>query len=111
DRFSWIETSSEELRNSLNGLTSTFGLKYKLYYTSSQRDRIAMAVTYTLKNSVAERMGVKRGDIIMKVNGKNITADNYNTVLQNETVTLTFGSYLNGTFTDTQNSVELTKEV
>ncbi len=111
DRFSWIETSSEELRNSLNGLTSTFGLKYKLYYTSSQRDRIAMAVTYTLKNSVAERMGVKRGDIIMKVNGKNITADNYTTVLQNETVTLTLGSYQNGTFTDTQNSVELTKEV
>jgi carboxyl-terminal processing protease len=111
DRFSWIQESSEELKNSLNGKGSIFGFKYKPFYANPQKTRITYAVTYALKNSVAERMGIKRGDFITKVNGSDLTLENYSTALSDETVTLTLGNYLKGTINDTEKTVELTKEI
>jgi carboxyl-terminal processing protease len=111
DRFSWIQESSEELKNSLNGKSTIFGFKYKSFYANTEKTRIAYAITYTLKNSVAERNGIKRGDFITKVNGVDLTTDNYRTALDNETATLTMGSYLKGTINHTDKTVALTKEI
>lgn len=110
DRFSWIQTSAEELRASLNGVSTTFGLKTKPFYMNSARDRVAFHVVHSLKTSAAERAGLKRGDFITKVNGENITAGNYRTALSPETVTVTLGTYENGEIIDTQTAVEITKE-
>jgi carboxyl-terminal processing protease len=111
DRFSWIESNAEELKNSLNGRSSIFGFKYKPFYANAQKTRITFAITYALKNSVAERNGLKRGDFITKVNGVDLTLENYTTVLSDETVTLTLGNYVKGTINDTENSIQLTKEI
>jgi carboxyl-terminal processing protease len=111
DRFSWIQESSVELKNSLNGTGTIFGFKYKPFYSNSQKTRIAYAITYSLKNSVAERKGLKRGDFITKVNGVDLTSANYTTALSEETVTLTLGNYIKGTINDTEQTIELTKEI
>jgi C-terminal processing protease CtpA/Prc len=111
DRFSWIQESSEELKNSLNGRSTIFGFKYKPFYANPEKTRIAFAITYTLKNSVAERNEIKRGDFITKVNGMDLTTENYRTALNNETATLTLGNYLKGTINHTDKTVALTKEI
>jgi C-terminal processing protease CtpA/Prc len=111
DRFSWIEPNVEELLASLNGVSTTFGLKTKPFYMNSARDRVVFHVVHALKTSAAERAGIKRGDIITKVNGVNITADNYQTVFSEETVTVTLGTYSNGEVIDSETAVEMTKEV
>lgn len=111
DRFSWIQTSAEELQASLNGISTTFGLKTKPFYMNSARDRVAFHVVHALKTSSAEKAGIKRGDFITKVNGVNITASNFQSALSPETVTVTLGSYSNGEICDGETAVEITKEV
>ncbi|MFT6879822.1 MAG: carboxyl-terminal processing protease [Arcticibacterium sp.] len=110
DRFSWIEESSTELRNSLNGLNTTFGFKYRSFYANSDKTRIAYAITYSLKNSAADKAGIQRGDFITKVNGVELTPNNYRTALSTETATFTKGTYSDGTIISIEESVEVTKE-
>ncbi len=111
DRFSWIQASAEELRNSLNGLNRVFGWKYQPYYANDEKTRVAFAIQYTLKNSAAERAGIKRGDFITKINGEDLTPANYQAALNVETVTVTMGKYENGTINSTEVTHNITKEV
>ncbi len=111
DRFSWIEGSAEELKNSLNGLNRVFGWKYQPYQANSTGSRVAFAIQYVLPNSAAERAGIVRGDLITQVNGQDITIENYRSLLSGETVTVTLGKYENGTINSTNVSHQLTKEV
>lgn len=96
DRFSWIQESAEELRNSLNGRNTALGVRTATFYTDDTRKNVAFAVGYALKGSPAERAGIKRGDFITKVNGTTITIDNYQTILAEENLSLTMGDYVNG---------------
>ncbi|AWV97767.1 S41 family peptidase [Arcticibacterium luteifluviistationis] len=112
DRFSWINESAEELTSSLNGLTSVFGFNYKPFFADVARTRIAFSITYSLKNSAAERLEIKRGDFITKVNGETLTAANYTTALKDmETATLTMGVYVGDEIVDSKKTVEITKEL
>jgi C-terminal processing protease CtpA/Prc len=70
---------------------------------------MAFVIAYVLKGSPAEKAGLKRGDIILKVDDKTITPNNYATILQNETLKLGLGSFASGVFTITGTSMSLTK--
>lgn len=96
DRFSWIQESAEDLLNSLNGKNTALGLRTSTFYADDAKKNVAFAVSYALKNSPAERAGIKRGDFITKVNGTTITLDNYQTILGSESMTFTMGDYVNG---------------
>ncbi|MGR3811727.1 S41 family peptidase [Jiulongibacter sp. NS-SX5] len=109
DRFSWIQESSIDLLNSLNGISTSFGIKTKPWYMDNTRSRVCLAIVHALPGSAADEAGLKRGDLITKVNGEDITGENYRTVLQTETATFTLGSYNSGTITDSKTSIEVTK--
>ena len=109
DRFSWIDSSATNLTNQLNGINKVLGIKYSIFYTDNTQTNIAFVIAYVLKGSPAEKAGLKRGDIILKVDDKAITPTNYTSVLQNETLKLGLGSFANGVFTNTGNSVSVTK--
>lgn len=111
DRFSWIQESSEELRNSLNGITKVFGINQRPFYADEAQSKVALAITYTSKGGAADRAGLKRGDFITKVNGEFLNLDNYSTALSPNTVTVTLGTYINGEITPSSTTVEITKEV
>ena len=109
DRFSWIDSSATNLVNNLNGINTVLGIKYSIFYTDNTQANIAFVIAYVLKGSPAEKAGLKRGDIILKVDDKTITPSNYASILQNETLKLGMGSYLNGVFTNTGTNASLTK--
>ena len=109
DRFSWIDSSATNLANQLNGINTVLGIKYSIFYTDNTQANIAFVIAYVLKGSPAEKAGLKRGDIILKVDDKAITPSNYASILQNETLKLGLGSYASGVFTNTGTSVSLTK--
>ena len=109
DRFSWIDSSATNLTNQLNGINTVLGIKYSIFYTDNTQANIAFVIAYVLKGSPAEKAGLKRGDIILKVDDKTITPTNYATILQNETLKLGLGSYAAGVFTSTGTSASLTK--
>ncbi|GAB3761669.1 S41 family peptidase [Spirosoma pomorum] len=112
DRFSWIEESAQELTSSLSGETTTTGMEYNLFLRASGSTGVIAQVLYVLPNSPAEKAGIKRGDIISKVNGQLLTKDNYASLLfSGTTFTFGFASLSGSSLTDTDRSVSVTSTV
>jgi hypothetical protein len=111
DRFSWIDSSSSNLINQLNGINKILGMKINAFLVDNAKPDgdIALVVAYVLKGSPAEQSGIKRGDIILNVDGQTVNARNYSTILQNETLTLGFGLFSNNTFNVIDKNLKLTK--
>ena len=109
DRFSWIDSSSTNLINQLNGINTVLGIRVSPFYTDDTRVNVALVIAYVLKGSPAEKNGLKRGDIILSVDDQKVTSSNYNSVLQNQTLKLGLGAYSNKVFSSTGKSVTVTK--
>ncbi len=90
DRFSWIQESGAELQASLSGETTTTGMEYDLFLRESGSTGVIAQVLYVLPNSPAQKAGLKRGDIITKVNGQPLSTTNYADLLSSQT-SFTFG--------------------
>lgn len=111
DRFSGITSDVDALTKEFNGISKIFGINYTLAYTNDNKTSLAAFLSYVVKGSPAEAAGLKRGDIIMQVNGTQLTTSNYTTLFGNsETATFTLG-VLNGTVltTDNSNTISVTK--
>lgn len=109
DRFSWIQESSEELTNSLNGINKVFGMKYTIYYLDNTQTTVGFFITYIIKGSPAEKAGLKRGDIILTINGTQLDKNNYSTLTTAETATFGLGKVASGVFSLTGTTVQVTK--
>ncbi|WP_234736148.1 S41 family peptidase [Tellurirhabdus bombi] len=90
DRFSWIQESADDLKASLSGESKATGMEFTLLRRAQGSNDVIAQVLYVLPNTPASRAGLKRGDIIYKVNGQNITVDNYSSLLFSPT-SFTFG--------------------
>lgn len=90
DRFSLIRENAEKLEASLSGETNTTGMKYGLFLRSSGSEDVFAQIFYVLPGSPAQKAGIKRGDIISKVNGQSLNLSNYKNLLFTGT-TFTFG--------------------
>ena len=109
DRFSWMDTSATNLTNQLNGINTVLGVKYSAFYADGTQTNVVFAISYVLKGSAAEAAGIKRGDFIYKVDGKQITVANYQSILQNQTLSIELANYVNGVFTGTGKTISVTK--
>jgi C-terminal processing protease CtpA/Prc len=109
DRFSWIDESYTNLQNQLNGVSTVLGVKNNAFYTDDTKTSLAFVLAYVLKGSPAEKAGLKRGDIILKVDDQTITNSNYTTILSNQTLKLGLGDFSNGAFVSNGKSVTVTK--
>lgn len=77
DRFSVIYPDYQELINSLSGVSFEAGYEFTLYRESSTNNNIIAVVTYIKKDSPAASSGMQRGDYITRINGTQLTLDNY----------------------------------
>ncbi|MSQ38055.1 MAG: PDZ domain-containing protein [Chitinophagaceae bacterium] len=109
DRFSWIDSSSANLINQLNGINTVLGIRVSAFYTDDAKVNVALVIAYVLKGSPAEKNGLKRGDIILSVDDKTVTSSNYSSVLQNQTLKLGLGAYDNKVFSSTGKTITVTK--
>jgi carboxyl-terminal processing protease len=110
DRFSAVTDDIDALQNEFNGISKVFGISYSLSYIDNGNSNIAAFLNYVVKGSPAEAAGLKRGDILIKVNGTQLTAGNYTSLLSsNETVTFTLGEISGSTFVATTKTVSVTK--
>lgn len=109
DRFSWIDESYTNLQNQLNGVSTVLGIKNNAFYTDDAKTTIAFVLAYVIKGSPAAKAGLKRGDIILKVDDQSITPANYSTILSNQTLKLGLGDFTNGAFVSNSKSITVTK--
>ena len=109
DRFSWIDSSSTNLINQLNGINTVLGIRVSAFYTNDTKANVALVIAYVLKGSPAEKNGLKRGDIILSINDQALTSSNYNSALQSQTLKLGLGAYDNKIFSSTGKTLTVTK--
>ncbi len=91
DRFSYITDDYTELENSQAGISTTTGMNYRLSYYNNSSNLIAF-VRYVLPNTPAENKNVKRGMLFNKVDGVQLTDENYLDLLNQENFTLHLAS-------------------
>lgn len=97
DRFSWIVSDYEALEQSFQGTTKNDGIEFGLSYKPGSTTEIFGWVRYIIPTSDAATKAIKRGDFFTGVNGTQLTASNYQSLLLNaESYTLNMAEY-NGT--------------
>lgn len=118
DGFSWIEKNNEIIdAGQVAEIEKKSGLDYGLYPKGGDSNAYVALINYVVPNSSAAAAGLKRGDVITKVNGSEITTANMD-VLNSDQFTVTraattLANVVNGyyqvTTTDRNESLTITK--
>jgi carboxyl-terminal processing protease len=92
DRFSWIQENFQDLINSLQGVNKEAGYELALYRESPDNINVIGQVAYIKPGSPAEVAGIKRGDLITRINNEQLTISNFQRLLAavNENHSVTF---------------------
>ena len=81
DKWSFMTENVKSLNQEFSGTTTTFGHSLALGQfvdaASKPTGDLFAIVQFVYPNSPAEIAGLKRGDILLKINGENITTSNY----------------------------------
>ncbi|WP_414617473.1 S41 family peptidase [Dyadobacter sp. 32] len=110
DRFSMVTDDVDALQAEFNGVSKIFGIGYSLSYLDDSKTNMGLFLNLVVKGSPAEAQGLKRGDIVVKINNTSITATNYQTLFgSGETASFTMGTLSNGKITATSTVISVTK--
>ncbi len=84
DKWTMLTDDYSSLVSSVGGVSTTYGMDFTLYYTDQTYSSVCMVVNYTAADSPARKAGLKRGDAIMKVNGKSLGVDDYYDIITDD---------------------------
>lgn len=108
DKWSFIVDDSKTIKDWIAGISQTQGFDFMLSRIGTS-DNIFGFVRYVFKGSPAEKAGMKRGDIFVKVNDQQLTVSNYQSLLfSNITYKLSFATIINHTVTSNNRTVTMT---
>lgn len=81
DQFSVIVPNYNELIKSLNGIQKEAGYEFILSKVTGSESDLVMIILYVKEGSPADDAGLKRGDLIDKVNNTAITTSNFSAIV------------------------------
>ena len=81
DKWTMLTDDYSGLVAEIDGVTTTYGLDYSLYYTDKTRKYLYMVVNYTAEGSPARKAGLKRGDVIKEISSQEIAYSNYSSII------------------------------
>lgn len=89
--WSWITDNVDGLLADFSGEPLDFGWKLSLLYADASHTNIVALIRYVFPNTPAYEAGLRRGDIITKIDGKPISYKNkdYNKLFDNQPLKLT----------------------
>lgn len=111
DRWSFITDDIDELNNYFAGIRKELGYSLRGYYLKEGSDQVVAFVEYVEPNGPADRAGLQRGDLIVKVNGASITPENYNLLFVSDNITIGKGVISAGDIQDLTPSISMQSEV
>ena len=80
DPFSVIVPNYLDIINAQQGTTLSNGIEFRLYLVPGSRTEVFGAITLVLNNSVADNLGLVRGQVFRAVDGTDLTTSNINTL-------------------------------
>lgn len=92
DKWTMLTNDVKSLNSSMQGVSTTYGYEVMLGKFSNTGTYFFL-VEFVYADSPAEKAGIKRGDIIMQIDGKDITDENYLDIYQTANITLGMGVY------------------
>ncbi len=110
DRFSILVDDYIELENALSGITLNHGMEFGLVFYPDGSNNVFGYARYILPETDAEAKGLERGIIFTTIDGQQINADNFRSLLEPDTYTIGLAILDGETITPTGESVELVKQ-
>lgn len=95
DKWSFMVNDYTIIENWIAGISKTKGYDYQFFKLNSTSDIIVGVIKIVLPGSPAEKAGIKRGDIFIKIDGTQLTTSNYQTLDAKESFTLTLAQFAN----------------
>lgn len=108
DKWSFLVDNSKTIEDWIAGISETMGYDFMLGRIGTS-DNLFGFVRYVFKGSPAEKAGVKRGDIFMKINDQQLTVANYRTLLfTNKTYSMGYATIANQTISPSSKVISMT---
>jgi C-terminal processing protease CtpA/Prc len=92
DKWSWVTDDAKKLEDSFQGKETSYGWSLAFGKFSDTKTIFAL-VEFVYPNTPADKAGVKRGDLIYKMNGADITENNYMELINSASLSFTSGQY------------------
>lgn len=88
DKFSFMTDDYIALEKRFQGTSKTSGMNYGLAYYPNDASKILGYIRYVLPNTSAADKGLERGMIFNKIDGQQMTLNNYTTLLSPDNFTI-----------------------
>lgn len=92
DKWSFVSDDVKKLEDSFQGKETSYGWSLAFGRFSDTKSIFAL-VEFVYPNTPADKAGVKRGDMIYKMNGADITDNNYMDLINSASISFTSGQY------------------
>jgi len=92
DKWSFITDDVQALTNSFQGIEKTYGWSLAFGEFRNSPGNYFAVVEYVYPNTPAASAGIQRGNIILFINGANITDQNYTDLFSGDNMTFTLGA-------------------
>lgn len=93
DQWSFITDDYQGLLDYFSGIRRTMGHSIRLFRISDDGDDIVGFIEYIEPNSPAAEAGLERGDMFYKIDGQALTINNYSSLLNQDSYTMTLGTF------------------
>lgn len=77
DKWTMLTDDMDSFTSSVEGVSTTFGWNLSVYLRSQNSNQCVAAVNFVHAGTPAAEAGLDRGDIIVGLNGGNLTTENY----------------------------------
>lgn len=107
DKWSFITDDYGELSSTLSGTPTSMGYS-PAFYLYNNSENVLIVVEYVYPGSPAETAGLKRGDIILTINGIKMDQSNYYDLYSGDSYTVEIGTVTDGSLSLSGISYNLT---
>lgn len=106
DKFSYISDDAESIKEEISGTIVAMGFSPSYGVFTNSRNLFAI-IEYVYPNSPAALAGLKRGDIILKIDGEDLNSGNYLNLNSSKGFSVTLGSYTGSSIRQTDEIITI----
>lgn len=93
DKWSYVTDNSQEAMDEFQGVSTTYGHSLAFGRFTNKPDNLFAVVQFVYEGSPAQKAGLERGGVILKLNGAAITEDNYRQLYYSQTMEIGMGTF------------------